>query len=389
MSIKKKSAVLTVFLILAAAAALFLLLTKRGGSEPLYLTEAVTRGDIDAQIVTSGTLTPVNQVDVGSEISGKIVKIYADFNTVVKKGQLMARLDPADYIDAVEQKDAGVKITEAALEQAKVNLDLARKEYDRNSDLFSKNLISKEEKEAAEESLAAAKETVKTSESDLRQARDDLQSSKIDLAHTDIIAPMDGIVIARLVSEGQTLAARMDAPVLFKVADDISRLRIECAVDEADVGRVKEAEQVVFQVDAFPGEALQGRVVEVRQGADTDQNVVTYKAIVEVDNARTRLKPGMTALVSIHVGEARKVLRIPNGALRFDPPSSVSGRVRPANAEPRKKDRVWVLSPQGRPVAVPVKIGLSDSILTELASGELDEGRLVITGLRTALTPGR
>jgi HlyD family secretion protein len=389
MSIKKKSAVLTVFLILAAAAALFLLLPKRGGSEPLYLTEAVTRGDIDAQIVTTGTLTPVNQVDVGSEISGKIVKIYADFNTVVKKSQLMARLDPADYIDAVEQKDAGVKITEAALEQAKVNLDLARKEYDRNSDLFSKNLISKEEKEAAEESLAAAKETVKTSESDLRQARDDLQSSKIDLAHTDIVAPMDGIVIARLVSEGQTLAARMDAPVLFKVADDISRLRIECAVDEADVGRVKEAEQVVFQVDAFPGEALQGRVVEVRQGADTDQNVVTYKAIVEVDNARTRLKPGMTALVSIHVGEARNVLRIPNGALRFDPPSSISGRVRPANAEPRKKDRVWVLSPQGRPVAVPIKIGLSDSILTELASGELDEGRPVITGLRTALTPGR
>jgi HlyD family secretion protein len=389
MSIKKKSAVMAAALVMAGAAALFLLLPRRGGSESLYQTEAVTRGAIDARIVTTGTLTPVNQVDVGSQISGKIVKIYADFNTVVKKGQLMARLDPADYIDAVEQKDAGVKITEAALEQAKVNLDLARKEYDRQIDLFSKSLIAKEDKEAAEESLAAAKETVKTSESDLRQARDDLQSSKVDLAHTDIVSPIDGIVIARLVSEGQTLAALMDAPVLFKVADDISRLRIECAVDEADVGRVKEAEQVVFQVDAFPEEELQGRVVEVRQGADTDQSVVTYKAIVEVDNARTRLKPGMTALVSIHVGEARNVLRVPNGALRFDPPSSVSGRVRPANAEPRKKDHVWVLSPQGRPIAIPVKIGLSDSILTELKAGELDEGRLVITGLRTSLAPGR
>jgi HlyD family secretion protein len=383
MRLKRKSAFLTVFLVLAAAAVLFLLLPKRGATEPLYVTEAVTRGDIDAQIVTTGTLTPVNQVDVGSEISGKIVKLYADFNTPVKKGQLLARLDPADYIDAVEQNDAEVKIADANLDQAKVALEQARREHDRNSDLFSKSLISKEEKEASDESLAAAQETLKTSDSALRQAQDDLKSSKVDLAHCDILSPMDGIVIARLVSEGQTLAARMDAPVLFKVADDISRLRIECAVDEADVGRVKEPEKVIFQVDAFPGEVLQGRVVEVRQGADTDQSVVTYKAIVEVDNAKTRLKPGMTALVSIHVGEATNVLRVPNGALSFNPPSAVSGQARPSSPEPRKKDRVWVLSPQGRPVAVPVKVGLSDNILSELTAGELGEGRLVITGLRT------
>ena len=194
---------------------------------------------------------------------------------------------------------------------------------------------------------------------------------------------MDGIVISRLVNEGQTLAARMDTPVLFKVADDISRLRIECAVDEADVGRVKEPEKVVFQVDAFPGEVLLGRVVEIRQGADTDQNVVTYKAIVEVDNSKTRLKPGMTALASIHVGEATNVLRIPNGALSFNPPSAVSGQARRSSPEPRKKDRVWVLSPQGRPVAVPVKVGLSDNILSELVTGDLGEGRLVITGLKS------
>ena len=383
MSIRRKSAILTVVLVLAAAAALFLLLPKRGGTEPLYATEAVTRGDIDAQIVTTGTLTPVNQVDVGSEISGKIVKLYADFNTLVKKGQILARIDPADYISAVEQNDAAVKIAEATLEQAKVNRDLAGREYDRNMDLFSKNLIAKEAKESAEESLAAAKETLKTSESALRQAQDDLKSSKADLAHCDILSPMDGIVISRLVNEGQTLAARMDTPVLFKVADDISRLRIECAVDEADVGRVKEPEKVVFQVDAFPGEVLLGRVVEIRQGADTDQNVVTYKAIVEVDNSKTRLKPGMTALASIHVGEATNVLRIPNGALSFNPPSAVSGQARPSSPEPRKKDRVWVLSPQGRPVAVPVKVGLSDNILSELVTGDLGEGRLVITGLKS------
>ena len=156
MSIKKKSAILTAVLILAAAAVLFLILPRRGGTEPLYLTEAVTRGDIDAQIVTSGTLTPVNLVDVGSSVSGKIVKLYADFNTLVKKGQLLARLDPAGYIDAVQQNDDAVKIVEANLEQAKVNLDIAKKHYDRQIDLFAKNLISKEDNEAAEGNLAAA-----------------------------------------------------------------------------------------------------------------------------------------------------------------------------------------------------------------------------------------
>jgi HlyD family secretion protein len=382
MTIRKKSAGLTAALILTTAGVLFLVLPKRGSTESLYGTEAVTRGDIDAQIVTTGTLTPVNQVDVGSEISGKIIKLYADFNTTVKKGQILARIDPADYISAVEQNDAEVKIAQANLEQAKVNLDLARRDHDRNGDLFAKSLISKEEKEASDESLSAAQETLKTSESAVRQAQDDLKSSKADLAHCDILSPMDGIVISRLVSEGQTLAARMDTPVLFKVADDISRLRIECVVDEADVSRVKEPDKVVFQVDAFPGETLQGRVVEVRQGADTDQNVVTYKAIVEVDNAKTRLKPGMTALVAIHVGEALNVLRVPNSALRFDPPSSVTGQIRQAGAAPRKKDRVWVLSPQGRPVAVAVKIGLSDNILSELKEGDLAEGRPVITGMK-------
>jgi len=382
MSIKKKSAILTAVLILAAAAVLFLILPRRGGTEPLYLTEAVTRGDIDAQIVTSGTLTPVNLVDVGSSVSGKIVKLYADFNTLVKKGQLLARLDPAGYIDAVQQNDDAVKIVEANLEQAKVNLDIAKKHYDRQIDLFAKNLISKEDNEAAEGNLAAAKEMLKTSESDLRQAKDDLQSSRIDLAHTEIISPMDGIVVSRLVSEGQTLAARMDAPVLFKVADDISRLRLECAVDEADVGRVKDPEKVVFQVDAFPEETFQGRVVEVRQGADTDQNVVTYKAIVEVDNSKTRLKPGMTAIASIHVGEAKNALRVPNSALRFVPPASSGERAEAVSAGPRKKDRVWVLSPQGRTAAVSVKIGLSDNVLSELVKGDLVEGQPVITGMK-------
>lgn len=382
MSIKKKSAVLTAVLILAAAAVLFLLLPRRGGTESLYLTEAVTRGDIDAQIVTSGTLTPVNLIDVGSSVSGKVVKLYADFNTLVKKGQLLARLDPAGYIDAVQQNDAAVKIVEANLEQAKVNLDIAKKHYDRQIDLFAKNLISQEDKDAAEENLAAAKEMLKTSESDLRQAKDDLQSSKIDLAHTEIVSPMDGIVVYRLVSEGQTLAARMDAPVLFKVADDISRLRLECAVDEADIGRVKDPEKVIFQVDAFPGETFQGRVIEIRQGADTDQNVVTYKAIVEVDNAKTRLRPGMTAIASIHVGEANNVLRVPNGALQFVPSPPNDRKTGPAKNAPLRKDQVWVLSPQGRPAAVPVKIGLSDNVLSELITGDLTEGQPVITGTK-------
>jgi HlyD family secretion protein len=378
----RKKKLLWIPALVLAAAVILLLLVKRGGSGPLYTTDTVTRGDIDARIVTTGTLAPVNMVDVGSTLSGKIVKLYADFNTPIKKGQILARLDPALYADAVERNEAGVKSAAAQFEQAKLKLGQARKESDRSLDLFTKSLISKEDKEAAEESLAAARELVKTSESDLRQAQDDLRSSRVDLSHTEIVSPLDGIVVTRLVSEGQTLAARMDAPVLFKVADDISRLRIECTIDEADAGRVKAAEEVLFQVDAFPDETLRGRIVEVRLNADTDQGVTSYKAIAEVDNPGARLRPGMTAIVSIHTGAAGNVLRVPNAALQFDPPTARPASSRPSGWEPRKRDHVWVLSPAGRPVSVAVRIGLSDGIISELVSGDLAEGQAVITGLR-------
>ena len=291
--------------------------SKNGKVE--YKTEVLGRGDIEALVVTSGTLNPIETVDIGAQVSGKIEKLYADFNSVVTKGQVVAELDQEPLLLKIQQNEANYKSRVASLEQSKVTLQTAEKAYERAKALFAKSLLSVEEMDAAEASFLNAKSSLISSEASLAQAKSTLDLSKVDLGYSVIKAPVDGVVITRKVNIGQTLQSSYQAPVLFQVATDLTKMKVECSVDESDIGKVKEGQKVRFTVEAYPNEAFNGVVQQVRFSPETVQNVVTYTTIVNVENPEKKLLPGMTATVSIIVGEAKNVLRVSNAALRFTP----------------------------------------------------------------------
>ncbi|MBL9136416.1 MAG: efflux RND transporter periplasmic adaptor subunit [Verrucomicrobiales bacterium] len=280
---------------------------KPAQGEADYQTAKVSRGDVIQSVTANGSLTPVRLVEVGSQISGVITDIKVDFNSQVKEGDLVAQIDPATYERALIQSEAELANAEAAMELTQLN-------YDRAIGLNDANLISKSEFDQARIALNQAKAAVKT-----RQANVD--RAKVDLARTRIYAPMDGVVMNRKVEAGQTVAASMNAPVLFIIANDLTKMRIEAAVAEADVGGVEEGQTVDFTVDAFPGRSFEGKVQQVRFAGTTNQNVVSYTTVVSVENRDLKLRPGMTANAKIITAARRAVLKIPASALRFRPPA--------------------------------------------------------------------
>lgn len=307
-------------LVVAAGIILGFSLFKKDKADPsAYRTEALTKGDIEALVVTSGTINPVDIIEIGSQVSGKIIRLHADFNSVVTAGQIVAELDQEILKSKVEQNEASYQSRKASLEQAKVTLENAKKKWDRTQDLFGRELVSFEEKENAEASYIGAKVGLQQAEASLAQQKAALDQSKVDLSYAIIRSPIDGTVITRNVNIGQTVAASMNAPLLFKVASDLTKMQVKCAVDEADIGRVKESQKVRFSVDAFQGEVFNGDILQVRNSPTTSQNVVTYEVIINASNPEKKLRPGMTATVSIITGEARGVIKIPNAALRFTP----------------------------------------------------------------------
>jgi HlyD family secretion protein len=245
--------------------------------------------------------------------------IYAYGDSRIKEGEIIAKIDQSSFLTRVEQNRANYHSAIAALEKARVTLETDKKKYERALELFEKNLISYEEKESTETQYLSARADLQSAEARLEEAKSQLDSSEVDLAHAIIKSPIDGIVINREVSVGQTVAASFQAPVFFQIANDISNMQVECSVDEADIGKVKEGQKVRFTVDAFPEESFKGVVTQVRYSPEIIQNVVTYTTIVEVKNPDLKLRPGMTATVSIVVGEAKDVLRVPNATLRFTP----------------------------------------------------------------------
>jgi HlyD family secretion protein len=320
MKLKKKTLFLVVGAVVVVGAVLGLTVFRNGkNGEAGYRKEAVGRGDIEALVVTTGTLNPMEIVDVGSQVSGKVDKLYADFNSQVTTGQVVAELDQDLLKMKVQQSDANYQSSLASLDRAKVTLDQAQKKFERSKSLFEKNLISFEEKESAEAAYLGAKSDVTSTEARLAQAKSQLDSSKVDLSYSVIRSPVDGIVITRKINIGQTVQASFTAPVLFQVATDLTKMKVECSVDEADIGKVKENQTVRFTVEAFPNDTFRGTVRQVRYSPETVQNVVTYTTIVDVENPEKKLRPGMTATVSIIVGEAKNVLRVSNAALRFTP----------------------------------------------------------------------
>jgi HlyD family secretion protein len=449
----KKKILLTIAALAVAGAILGLTVFKGHKNGVVkYRTEALAKGDLEALVVTSGTLNPVRLVEVGSQVSGKIDKLYVDFNSQVKEGQILAELDQSLLKAKIDQNNANYLSAVASLERSKVTLDNLKKKYERSLSLFEKNLISFEEKEAAEAAYLGAKADLQSSDARLAQAKSLLDSSKVDLAYATIRSPIDGIVINRLINIGQTVAASFQAPKLFEIANDLSKMQVECAVDEADIGKVKEGQKVRFTVDSFADETFSGTVNQVRYSPTTTSNVVTYTTIVDVDNPGMKLRPGMTATVSIISGEAQNVLRVPNAALRFTPNlpaeeiqkimkeagermaarrqqeggggqmaggpgTSTSGQTAPGGvtrtgeggqrfmtlgqgqegapaqgARLRQPSRIWIQDENGKFQVVFIRPGVSDNSYTEVLRGELQEGQKVVIGTEggpiVAATPG-
>jgi HlyD family secretion protein len=355
----------------------------RRASQQSFQTVAVTRGPITQAVTATGTLNPVQNVQVGSQVSGNIQKLFVDFNSTVKAGQVVAQIDPVVFQANVNQAEGDLANAQAALELARLN-------EARTQALVAKQNSAQSDLDQAMANLHQAQANVKIKEGALEKA-------KADLDHCTITSPIDGIIISRNVDVGQTVAASLQAPIIFTIANDLTKMQIDANVAEADVGGVAVDQDVEFTVDAFPSQTFHGKVVQVRNAPITVQNVVTYDTVIGVTNPDLKLKPGMTANVSIISAHQDDALKIPNGALRFRMPdesatpaakrdSSASGR--PPGGKPptprgeRRIERsVYVLPPSGsRPTKVTIKTGISDGVSTEIAEG-LKEGDRVVTGM--------
>jgi len=363
--------------------------SRNGDKTPEYTAVVVSEGAMTQMVTATGTLNPVMNVTVGSQISGYIQELHADFNSSVKAGQVVARLDPATFLATVHQMEGDLAQAQAAHELSKLTAK-------RKKELVAQNAAPQADLDSALAALNQAQATVQIKEANLERAR-------VDLERCTIRSPIDGTVISRSVDVGQTVAASLNAPVLFLIANDLTKMQIDSNVAEADIGAMEEKQDVEFTVDAFPYQTFRGTVAQVRNAATTVQNVVTYNVVVSVDNPELKLKPGMTANVSIIVARRENAVKIPNAALRFRPPEEAappanaaaggqrpSGGSRPEGGKrpsgPRSERKVYVLAPgAAKPEPVPVKLGISDGLATEVLHG-LKAGDAVVTGIKMTNT---
>jgi len=370
--VKWKKIFIIGIIIVALTVAVFILLRSRG-QEIKFRTEKVTRGDIETTVTATGAVNTVTTVLVGTQVSGTIKNIYVDFNSPVKKGQRIAQIDPATFEAQVEQARANLLSARANLEKAEAILADAKRTTERSRELFSKNLIARSDLDTAETNFETAKASVNVAKSQVAQTAAALKFAETNFRYTRILSPVNGVVISRSVDVGQTVAASFQTPTLFTIAEDLSKMQIDTSVDEADIGKVKVGQDVGFTVDAYPDITFKGKVSQVRNAPITVQNVVTYDVVIRVDNSELKLKPGMTANVSIIISIKRDVLRVSNAVLRFRPDEK---RV----PTPEKKGRgrgVWIIE-KGKPKRIPVSTGISDGNFTELVLGDLREGQEVI-----------
>ena len=307
---------------------------------PTITTAAVTRGDVVDTVGATGTLQAVKTVQVGTQVSGTIQNLYADFNSLVKKGQILARLDPSLFQTQIEQARANLIRAQADLDRLKVGLDDARTKLARAQELSSRQLIPASDLETAQVNVRSIEAQIRSSEAQVTQARASLNQNDVNLQHTVITAPIDGLVISRNVDVGQTVAASMQAPTLFILAADLTKMQVVANLDESDVGRIRPGQHVSFRVDAYPADDFEGSVSQVRLQPIVQQNVVTYATVIDVPNPALKLKPGMTANVNIEINKRTNVLRVPNAALRFRPTNEVFaalGLTPPDPAQPRAR----------------------------------------------------
>ena len=336
-----------------------------------YATEKVAKGTISNSVTATGTVEPVTKVEVGTQVSGIIDKLYADYNSNVKKGQLIAEMDRVTLQSELESK-------KAAYDGAKAEFEYQQKSYARNKVLHEKNLISDTDYEQTTYNYEKAKSTFESSKADLAKAQR-------NLAYTTITSPIDGIVINRAVEEGQTVAAGFETPTLFTIAADLTQMQVVADVDEADIGGVEEGQRVSFNVDAYPNDVFEGKVTQVRLEATTESNVVTYEVVISAHNPELKLKPGLTANVTIYILDKKDILCVPSKALRFTPEKAIIGKediVKDCEGE----HKLWTR--EGNTfTAHPVQIGISNGIQTEITGG-ITEGSQVITEATIGVMPG-
>ncbi len=381
----------------------YFILSGSASKDPKYRTDKVTRGSVAVQVRATGTINPVQTVQVGSQVSGTIAKIFVDFNSEVKKGQLIAVIDSTLLYASVAEAKANVQKNQAEMNQADRNLTRIR-------ELFKKSLV-------AQADLDAAVTAYESAAAQLKQTAAALDRAKLNLSYAIIRAPIDGVVISRDVDPGQTVAASLQTPKLFSIANDLKQMQVEASVDEADIGQIRTGQRVSFTVDSYPDEQFRGKVAQVRLAPVTVQNVVTYTVIIEVPNPDMKLRPGMTATVSILIDRRDDVLRVPTLAIRFQPPQDVAEKSQPAadpkdssaqrqdfkmkwrqrgggpsdetrSGEGQKFSRIWILDGNKAIRGISVTTGLNDNRFVEVSGEGFKEGDDVVIGMSAETASG-
>ncbi|MCC6807708.1 MAG: efflux RND transporter periplasmic adaptor subunit [Deltaproteobacteria bacterium] len=392
-----------VSVVLAAVAVI--IFRDKSPEGPRVETQKVERGSLIAKVTASGSVSALVTVQVGSQVSGRIKEVLVDFNSPVKKGQVIARLDPQMFVAALEQARANLAVSEANVIRAQVQLADAERQYTRAKAIFDKQLGAQADVDAAQTVRDAAVAGVSAAAAGVKQANAALTQAQVNLDYCTVHSPIDGIVISRNVDVGQTVAASLSAPTLFSIAEDLKKMQVDTNVAEADIGKIEAKMEASFTVDAFPAKRFKGKVRQIRNAPINVQNVVTYDAVIDVDNEKLELKPGMTATVTFVVAQKDDVLKLPNATLRFRAPPDFGagpggkreGKGRSGRGELATDERIVWRQNKGGPAPVKVKVGLSDGAMTEIVSSgasvqstaaassesaALEEGDLLVTDVK-------
>lgn len=367
----KKKFIIISIIILSVIATSALVISK-AENKPKYELKKVERKTIIETVEASGTINPVKTVSIGSQVSGMIKDIYVDFNSQVKQGQLLAQIDPSLFQAQVDKARGDLAAAKATYSQTKSILIYDQVTYKRYKELYKKNYVSKGDVDEAEATYKADAAKLQSNKGTIAQAQATLNNNLTNLRYTRIISPVNGVVVSRAVDVGQTVAASFQTPTLFTVAQDLTKMQIEVSVSEADIGKIKVGQAADYTLDGYPNEVFKGRVTQVRISPTTVSNVVTYTVIVSVDNDDGKLKPGMSANVSIITSKKDNILCVDNAAMRFTPEEITHGKK-------FKEQGIWILV-KNKPVRINIKQGITDSDYTEIITKDIQEGADVIVG---------
>ncbi len=341
--------------------------------KPKYKTERIERRTITTQVEASGIIKPVKTVNIGAQVSGQIKEIYVDYNSEVKKGQLLAQIDPSLFEAQVQKAQGDLLAAQANYSQVKSVLDFQQKNYQRYQNLYKKNYVSKSDLDLAKSDYYSNLARLNAQSAQISQAKANLDNAVTNLGYCKIVSPVDGVVITRSVDVGQTVASSFQTPTLFEVAQDLTKMQIEVNVSEADIGKVKEGQKAEYTLDGYPDKIFEGSISQVRISPTTVSNVVTYSVIVSVDNVDNILKPGMTANVSIITGRSENVLSVSSSALKFTLDNLTGGKK-------YETQGIWIMKNK-TPVRIDIKTGIKNLDFAEIISEKLNEGDEVITGI--------